>query len=91
MSERSEDVLIFHTRWSRPTTWRDWLMAIAFVAVVLALIALAVVVASTIFVFAIIVGIVAAIVGFISYVLGRLEARRPAPAPERRRIENASD
>ena len=50
MSERSEERsrIYINWRWSRPTTWRDWLMAIAFVAVVLALIALAVVVASTI-------------------------------------------
>jgi len=89
MIRRPDAVLIFHTHWSRPTTWRDWLVAIAFVAVMLALIALAVVVASTIFVIALVVGIVAALVGFASYMLSRLRAGRAAP--ERKRIEDASD
>lgn len=72
----------------RPTTWRDWLAIVAFVAVVLAVIALAVVVASTLFAIAIVVGLIAAAALFVNYVLSRLGGRRGRNI---RRIEDASD
>jgi hypothetical protein len=89
MNQRPDEIWIVNTRWARPKTWRDWLAAIGFVAIGIAVIALALVVASTVFVVAIVVALIAAAVGVFSFLLARARGQRAAP--ERRRIENASD
>jgi len=85
-----DDTPRIYVNWERfrPTTWRDWVAIVAFVAVVLAVVALAVVVASTLFAIAIVVGLIAAAALFVNYVLGRLTGGRRRNL---RRIDDASD
>ncbi|MEQ1753053.1 MAG: hypothetical protein ABL973_02850 [Micropepsaceae bacterium] len=69
----SHDRPRIYINWARvrPATWRDWVVAVCWLAVAIAVLALIMAVASTLFIIGIIVSIVSAAVWFIGNIFQR--------------------